>query len=143
MALEYVARMGARIRERREELGMTQRELADAIPGKADSNQVSKWERGEHKPGDNNLEHIAKALEVDPSFFMAAKPAAGVAPLLQNLSGSQLDRIEAKLDELLARTATPSETPEEIAAEAARQRRGTKRSSAASAKRRPPRDRAA
>lgn len=36
MAAEHVARMGARIKARREEVGLTQRELAEKIPGKSD-----------------------------------------------------------------------------------------------------------
>jgi transcriptional regulator with XRE-family HTH domain len=101
MAAEYVARMGARIRERREELGMTQRELADAIPGKADSNQVSKWERGGHRPSDSTLEHIAKALKVTPAYFMVSPAtAAGSGDLMEKFSPAdpRLDRLEAKIN---------------------------------------------
>jgi len=103
MAAEHVARIGARIRQRREELGLTQRELADLIPGKADSNQVSKWERGEHKPGDDTLEHIAKALNVDPSYFHVPEPKPGTPDLMGSLNDSSpLDQINAKLDAIIA-----------------------------------------
>lgn len=102
MAAEHVVRMGARIKARREEVGLTQRELAEKIPGKSDGNQVSKWERGEHRVSDDTLEHIARALDVDAGYFMVAEPVPGSADLVGALAEqSQLDRIEAKLDELL------------------------------------------
>ena len=104
MAAEHVARMGARMAQRRKELKLTQREVADLIPGKADSNQVSKWERGEHKASDDTLEHIAKALQVDVSYFHVPEPKAGTPDLMGTIRAgeSQLDRVEAKLDRLLA-----------------------------------------
>lgn len=106
MAREHVARIGTGMRLRREELGLTQRELADLLPGKSDSNQVSKWERGEHRPNDETLEHIALALKVDVSHFHAPAPTGGPADLLgalaRNDRDEQLDRIEAKLDAVLA-----------------------------------------
>src|SRR5438128_2135398 len=55
MAVEWVIQMGARIRERREALHLTQRELAALLPGNVGDQQVSKWERGVHKPGDATL----------------------------------------------------------------------------------------
>ena len=50
MAAEHVVRMGLRIKARREELGLTQRELAEKIPGKSDGNQVSKWAAERREP---------------------------------------------------------------------------------------------
>ena len=46
MAAEQTARVGAQIRRYREKAGLNQRELAEALPGKTDGTQVSKWERG-------------------------------------------------------------------------------------------------
>jgi len=116
MAAEYVARIGARIRDRRKELGLTQRQLADAIPGNADSNQVSKWERGVNRPNDTTLEHIARALDIEPVDLMTPKPTHGTTPLMHTFAGtSQLDRIEAKQDAILAALATPL-TPEQVLA---------------------------
>lgn len=107
MAREHVIRMGQRIRERREELALTQRELADAIPGKSDGNQVSKWERGEHRVSDETLPHIARALDVDVSYFHLPAPVEGTGDLMQTLRSSadpsQLDRVETLLGELLVR----------------------------------------
>lgn len=78
MAAEHVVRIGARIREAREREGLTQRELADLIPGKADGNQISKWERGEHRVGDTTLGHIAKALKLDVSNVATGAQGSGL-----------------------------------------------------------------
>ena len=102
MAAAYLKRVGERIRERRDELGLSQRELAEQLPGKADGNQVSKWERGLHRPSDDTLEHIAKILSVDVAYFLAATPEPGTGDLLAAFDGeTQLDRIERKLDALI------------------------------------------
>jgi len=103
MAAEHVARIGSRIRQRREELGLSQRELAEALPGKSDGNQVSKWELGKHNPSVDTLEAIADVLECDVSYFHVPAPRPGTPDLIGALGTTQLDRIEAKLDELLSR----------------------------------------
>jgi transcriptional regulator with XRE-family HTH domain len=74
MAAEYVARIGERIRTRREELGLTQEEVARRLPGKVTGQRVSLWERGEHQPRADSLEALAKALDVSVSYFLAAQP---------------------------------------------------------------------
>lgn len=118
MAAEHVARIGANIRSAREAAKLTQRELADLIPGKADGNQVSKWERGEHRVSDTTLEHIAHALKVDVSRFLAPAPAEGTPDLMGALNGrgtqSQLDRIEERLDELVALVRDLGPSPAEV-----------------------------
>ncbi len=102
MASELQLRIGQRIKARREEQDLTQRELAELIPGKSDGNQVSGWERGEHRPSDATLEHIAFALEVDVSYFMAPEPSSEIPDVMGALGdGDRLRRIEHKLDELL------------------------------------------
>jgi transcriptional regulator with XRE-family HTH domain len=75
VAAEYVQRMGERIQERRKELGLTQLELALALPGKVGADQVSRWERGIHKPEDDTLEEIAVVLKVPVAYFLAEAPA--------------------------------------------------------------------
>lgn len=100
MAVEMAEQIGARMKARREELGLTQAEVALRIPGKAGGDQVSRWERGEHQP--RNLEPIAIALEVETPYFYAPEPDKSVTPDL-SLNGdgeSQLDRIEAALERL-------------------------------------------
>ncbi len=74
MAAEYVQRIGQRIKERRDEKHMTQLELARALPGTVGSDQVSRWERGLHKPSDETLEQIAEILDVPVVYFMTADP---------------------------------------------------------------------
>jgi transcriptional regulator with XRE-family HTH domain len=124
MAAEHVARIGARIRERRDELNLTQRELADLIPGKADGNQVSKWERGEHRVSDDTLEHIAAALQTDVAYFIAPAPRAGSPDLMGTLreaDATQLDRIERMLSEVLQRlTAVEASVADALVAEITR-----------------------
>jgi transcriptional regulator with XRE-family HTH domain len=98
MAAEHVVRMGARIREERERAGLTQRELADLIPGKADGTQVSKWERGRNRPSDDTLEHIAKALNCDVAVFHVSAPVAETPDLMAALDApGSLARLEARL----------------------------------------------
>jgi transcriptional regulator with XRE-family HTH domain len=54
--------IGARIRELREELGLTQRELADRLPGKTEGKDISRWENGKHRPSPDTLAAVADAL---------------------------------------------------------------------------------
>lgn len=78
MAAEMAERVGIRMRTRREELGLTQAQLAALIEGKAEGAQVSRWERGKHQPQD--LAPIARALEVDLSYFYAPEPDKNDTP---------------------------------------------------------------
>jgi transcriptional regulator with XRE-family HTH domain len=104
MAGELASRIGARIREAREDLGINQRQLADRIPSDAVNNQrVSDWERGVNKPSDRYMKMIATALDRPVGWFYTEAPA-GTPDLMEALNGngpSQLDRIEEKLDRLL------------------------------------------
>src|SRR4051812_6114904 len=109
VAAEYVVRMGRRIAQAREEAGMSQNDLARALPGKVGAQMVSKWERGLHEPRSDTLEAIARVLKRPVAYFMADEPEPGTPDLMGTLNGdSQLDRIEqenqrieAKLDALL------------------------------------------
>ena len=107
MAAEHVARLGSRIAGRRRELGLTQKQLADQLPGNADSNQVSKWERGAHKPSDDTLEHIARVLQTTVTDLLLDPHVAPDIGALAGASGTgigptDLQRVEAKIDALLA-----------------------------------------
>lgn len=111
---EQTVRIGRRIAEARDEAGLTQAELAAKIPGKADGTQVSKWERGVHRPGDDTLEQIARALDKDLVWFLArdGNPKAAVPDLMGELSADagtperlaeisyRLNRLQAVLEEL-------------------------------------------
>jgi transcriptional regulator with XRE-family HTH domain len=99
VAGETAKRVGERIRDRRLELGLNQRQLAERIPNDAVNNQrVSDWERGVHQPSERHLKQLATALEVDVAYFYAA-PEVDIAtpPLLNVLEGG-----EAKADEILS-----------------------------------------
>lgn len=104
MASQHAARIGARIRERREEVGLTQGQLARQIPGSVDVNQISRWERGVHRPHDDTLAQMAEALDVDVSYFHSDAPEPGTADLMGTLKptaspGSAL--LERKVDLML------------------------------------------
>lgn len=107
MAGEQATRIGARIRERRKELGLeTQRELADLIDVPTINNQVvSNWERGVARPSDENMQRLATALKVEQAYFYA-EPEPRESPdlmgaLTQPDVRDQLDRIEAMLRALV------------------------------------------
>ena len=59
--------IGAKIRMRRGEIGMTQTELANAIG--VTFQQVQKYEQGTNRVGGSRLDGIAKALQVPVSYF--------------------------------------------------------------------------
>jgi len=105
MAGEQAKRIGARIAQRRVEMGLNQRELAARLPSDAVNNQrVSDWERGVHKPNEQYLEQLAEALDVDLAwFYETAESRQGSPDLMAALSDrTQLDRVEAKLDAIMA-----------------------------------------
>jgi transcriptional regulator with XRE-family HTH domain len=60
---------GAAIRAQRELLGMTQRQLADAI--KVDQSAVSLWEKGAKAPTVEHQLAVARALKVAPRILFA------------------------------------------------------------------------
>lgn len=103
MAAEWVQLMGARMRARRKELGLKQREVAARLPGDVDAQQVSKWERGVHKPNDATLEHIAAILETTVPALMSDAPRPGTPDLMQALSTARpadLEDLYSRLDDL-------------------------------------------
>jgi len=90
VAGETAKRIGERIRDRRLELGLNQRQLAERIPNDAVNNQrVSDWERGVHQPSERHLKQLATALEVDVAYFYIAPEALPTPPLLSVLEGGE------------------------------------------------------
>jgi transcriptional regulator with XRE-family HTH domain len=88
MAGELASRIGARIREAREDLGINQRQLADRIPSDAVNNQrVSDWERGVNKPSDRYMKMIATALDRPVGWFYTEAPA-DTPDLMEALNGN-------------------------------------------------------
>jgi transcriptional regulator with XRE-family HTH domain len=105
MATLYREQVGARIRARREELGLTQRQLADRIG--VESQTVSRWERGANLGKETNLEAVASGLEWTVEELMAGIEAPrrrSSPPDLDEMLGGQPGwaiRLERKVDELL------------------------------------------
>lgn len=108
MAREAEA-IGARMRELREEMGLTQRELAKLLPGKTEGKDISRWENAKHRPGTDTLDHIAEVLGTTVADLHAGPvadrepqgptpdPFARPDPTL-----AALKRIEERLSELEA-----------------------------------------
>lgn len=91
VAAEYVERIGQRIRERREELGLSRPALVRKTQGLVTENDLYRWETGRHRPQDGALDDLAAALEVDTSyFFQRDKPPS---------KATQIDAIEQRLAE--------------------------------------------
>lgn len=99
MAGELAEQIGARIRARREELGLNQRELAEKLPAAVSNQHVSNWERGVYRPSDKNLPLIAEALDVSVDYLYGAKPQPQTPDLMRVLGeGSVAAEIKAQLD---------------------------------------------
>ena len=69
--------IGDRIRQRRNEIGLTQKELAAKInPGTsietAPHTQVAQWENGKKKPGTDALIRLCNALDCDIDYILGA-----------------------------------------------------------------------
>jgi transcriptional regulator with XRE-family HTH domain len=60
-------RIGANIRVARDASDLTQRQLAEAID--VDAMLVSKWERGRHRPSDQNLQLVAEVTGRELAWF--------------------------------------------------------------------------
>ena len=74
VAAEFLTRTGERLRERREEMGLSRGEVARKMPGKVSENQIYRWEKGQHQPNPDTLEELAKVLERDVYYFMSPPP---------------------------------------------------------------------
>lgn len=61
--------LGARIAKAREAAGMNCRELAKASSLGASSKNVSRYEKGEHRPTYRTVEKLAAALKVNPAHL--------------------------------------------------------------------------
>lgn len=107
---EQTILMGRRIAQAREERGLTQAELAAEIPGKSDGTQISKWERGIHRPSDDTLEHIARALKKNVAWFLVPEPDKRETPALDAHQPTSIEerlkRIERGQKEIKAQLST-------------------------------------
>jgi transcriptional regulator with XRE-family HTH domain len=115
VADKHAARVGARIKARREHVGLTQSALARLLPT-ADSNQVSRWERGLHTPNPDTLELIAEILGVTYVDLVALAeeprtaspyPEGGVPEMMEHIirleeiakghaGGAQVEKVRAE-----------------------------------------------
>lgn len=116
MASQMGLRIGARIRARRDELGLTQKQVARAMneaaadddqQSAADAQRVSDWERGYNKPSERYLRQLVAALQVpDLTYFFEEPEQPDVLASLAPANGDQADllgrliAIEKKLDQL-------------------------------------------
>ncbi|RZM12337.1 MAG: XRE family transcriptional regulator [Pedobacter sp.] len=78
--------LGKRIRQRREELGWTQDDLAQKFPLKSGKQTISRWESGKHEPGLADIKRLAELLDVtiiwliegtEPDLKVMQQPPAG------------------------------------------------------------------
>lgn len=115
MAGEMASGVGRRIRQRREEMALKQRQLADLIDptGAIDNQRVSDWERGVNHPSERYMAAIAKALERPVAWFYEDE-AAGPGPTPELFGVTQLDRIEKALQGLTSQVAVLSSQIDEI-----------------------------
>ena len=67
--------VGGNIRQARQGAGLTQRQLARLVNG-VDTLAVSLWERGVHKPSDENLIVLSEVLGRDIAWFYSEQEAA-------------------------------------------------------------------
>lgn len=76
--------IGKRIRKYRQELGISQKQLAEQIG--VSNGRVSNWEQGLNRPDADILVEICQALEVSPSLLLGVK-----------LSNDELSDVEWKI----------------------------------------------
>jgi transcriptional regulator with XRE-family HTH domain len=68
---EFRQRVGARIRARRVELGLSQAGLARKLPGGVvEGSQISRWERGDSFPSYSSMLALARALGVTEELLL-------------------------------------------------------------------------
>lgn len=65
---DLAATIGRNVREARRAAGMTQYDLAVALR-RGDAMTVSRWERGTHRPSDQNLVVLAEVLRQPVAWF--------------------------------------------------------------------------
>jgi transcriptional regulator with XRE-family HTH domain len=89
------ARVGERLVALREDLGLSQEEAVARTDGAITLRQWQRWESGESEPYKRNLAKLSEVFDIPIGEFFG---------LPRNAAATQLDRIEAKLDQLLLAT---------------------------------------
>ena len=70
--MKYKKTFGEKLRERREELNMSQQELADRL-NLNNSRVIGHWENDTNKPNLDKFEDLCKVLQVSPEYFIHTK----------------------------------------------------------------------
>lgn len=122
----YAEDVGRRIRQARETNRPELSQEAAAHEVGVSVKQYGRWERGESSPRHDKWERLADVLGVPVNDIRGEPPAVAEHELR-----IQLNRIEEKLDLILAALTQPVEDPVQVAEEAA-QRKQARRTSAAS-----------
>ena len=99
MAAELGNRVGERIRSRRKQLGLNQRQLAARMPSEAvDHQRISDWERGINTPSDRYQAELVEALGLDDvGYFYAEDSPDLMAVLDSDQTARRLSHIEEQL----------------------------------------------
>ena len=95
--------VGKKVRARREELGLTQQELADKMGYKSKST-INKIELDINDVSQKNLEKLAKALECDVLYLLSERPTSVIVEYsekMARLSDENLDAVTKYIDYLL------------------------------------------
>jgi transcriptional regulator with XRE-family HTH domain len=88
-------RLGDRIKQAREKLGMSQQRLADNL-GSISRNAISYWEAGKTNPATGHLLKLPEILQVDPIWLFAGDSADALSvPILSWVSAGRLADSEA------------------------------------------------
>lgn len=114
MAAAYLQRMGGRIKQRREALGLSRADVARAMPGKTNDNAIYRWEKGAHRPQPDALEALAGVLNVPVSYFLMDAPASGPPPDLMGAL-SPTDDIASRVNDVASAVAKLLEAQETMA----------------------------
>jgi len=134
MALAHIERRAERVRKRRDELGLTQEQVADrmqdihrerhpeADPDRTRGQMVSDWERAVNEPSPAKLELLAAALDWTVAELNADQPKhrpsvddwATLDGVPRQLA-QQLDRIERRLNQIAERLEVPDLPDDESA----------------------------
>lgn len=97
--------VGARMRSRRQILGLSQEKLGDLLG--LTFQQIQKYERGMNRIGASRLWDIAKVLEVELEFFFADMPADIARQSPRGLTiGQNMPKKETKPADPMSKTET-------------------------------------
>ena len=95
--------IGKKVRLRREELGLTQQQLADKMGYKSKST-INKIELDINDVSQKNLEKLANALECDVMYLLSERPTSVIVEYsekLARLSDDNLESVKKYIDFLL------------------------------------------